>query len=241
MFYLYGITETFRDPVEKGRGIDALPLHYVHSDGLTAVMSAVEALSLAPTPRRLWQHERVVEALMERQPVLPARYSTRYASEEALMENLQACRVVYGEHLKRLAGCVELGFRVIRLWEPEHSGDGMAGTAYPELAASEKNSHTFDLVKRAAAAQQKSPYRGDESLSTMICEALDTVAEDRQIQVDTGWGTLVHAAYLVRKSRLREMQQAMRRLIQAYPHLHFLCTGPWPPYHFVPALGVCRA
>jgi len=223
--------------VERKRGIDAAPLCYVHRDGLTAVMSAVEASPLSPTPRRMWQHEQVVEALMARQPVLPARFSTHYASEEALSARLRECRVIYGDHLQRLEGCVELGFRVIRLWEPEHGGDGISGTVYPELAASEKDSRTFDFVKRAAAAQQASPYRGDESLGALICEALDAFAEDQQIQVDTGWGALVHAAYLVKQNRLREMQQAMRRLMQAYPHLHFLCTGPWPPYHFAPPLG----
>ena len=44
---------------------------------------------------------------------------------------------------------------------------------------------------------------------------------------------VIKAAYLVEKSRLGAMQQAVRRLMKTYTNLHFLCTGPWPPYHFV--------
>ena len=49
-------------------------------------------------------------------------------------------------------------------------------------------------------------------------------------------GVLIKASYLVEQSNLGEMQQAVRRLMRTYPNLHFLCTGPWPPYHFVDPL-----
>ena len=37
----------------------------------------------------------------------------------------------------------------------------------------------------------------------------------------------------IEERQLPEIQEAVRRMMKAHPHLHFLCTGPWPPYHFV--------
>ena len=233
MIYLYAITKEIETPLEALCGVDFAPLTYLHRGSLTAVVSSVSSRVLVPTPRRLWQHEQVVEAVMNQYPVLPARFSTIVPDEASMTSQLEELRQVFVDDLERLRGCVELSLRVIRLWEPLAGGDGAAHGACPELVATEKTRRTFDVARRAAQAQRRTNRRRNESLGELINRSLAACALDHRLEVEEGAGVVIKAAYLVEKSHLGAMQQAVRRLMKTYTNLHFLCTGPWPPYHFV--------
>ncbi len=233
MIYLYAITEEIETPLEALSGVDFAPLTYLHRGSLTAVVSRVSSPVLVPTPRRLWQHEQVVEAVMNHYPVLPARFSTIVPDEASMRSQLEELSQVFIDDLEQLRGCVELSLRVIRLWGPFVGGDGAADGACPELVATEKTGRTFDVARRAAQAQRRANRRRNESLGELINRSLAVCALDHRLYVEEGSGVVIKAAYLVEKSRLGAMQQAVRRLMKTYTNLHFLCTGPWPPYHFV--------
>ena len=233
MIYLYAITESIERPLEALCGVDFAPLSYLHQGRLTAVVSRVSSPVLAPTPRRLWQHEQVVEAVMNVNPVLPARFSTIVPDEATMSSRMEDLNPMLVEDLERLRGCVELSLRVIRLWESFVSGDGMAADVCPELIATEKTGRTFDVAHRAAESQRLANRRRNESLGELINRPLAACALDHRLEVEEGVGVAIKAAYLVEKSLLGTMQKAVRRLMKTYSNLHFLCTGPWPPYHFV--------
>ena len=249
MIYLYAITEELQAPLEALRGVDYAPLSYMHHSGLTAVASPIGEWGVNPTPRRLWQHEQVVEALMTGHPVLPVRFSTIFPDETAVLDRLEAFNETYENDLDRLRGCVELSLRVIRLWEPYAGGDGMADTvSWPELAAEPKtrsadhpkNGRAVDVARRSAALQRRSNRRRNESLADLINRSLEGFSVDHTLTIEETSGVLIKAAYLVEQSQLGAMQCAVRRLMRSYPNMHFLCTGPWPPYHFVDPIESIR-
>ncbi len=245
MIYLYAITEELEGPLEALRGVDFAPLSYLHRDGLTAVVSGIGEWELMPTPRRLWQHEQIVEALMTHHTVLPVRFATIFPDEASVLDRLETFSEIHQRDLERLRGCVELSLRVIRLWEPYIGGDGVAHDAYPERAEdskngsanSEQNGRAYDVARRSAALQRQSNRRRNEILAELINRSLQPFAADHTIHVEETAGVLIKAAYLVEQNSLGEMQRAVRRLMRAYPNLQFLCTGPWPPYHFVDPIG----
>jgi hypothetical protein len=45
-------------------------------------------------------------------------------------------------------------------------------------------------------------------------------------------------AYLVPRERIEEFRRSVTAAGEAEPSLRLLCTGPWPPYHFVPELSL---
>ncbi len=233
MIYLYAITEKLDRPLEALRGLDCAPLAYLRHNGLGAVVSVVETPTVAPTPRRLWQHEQVVEALMTRTTVVPARFSTVFADEATVLGTLADLHEQLEGDLERVRGCVELGLRVLRVAEPPCGEAEKDGLPCPDLLASEKNGHTFEIARRAAVLQREAMRRRDESLGEMLDRVLRDLSVDHVAEVEQGGGILMKASYLVEQRRLREMQQAVYRLMKTHRHLHFLCTGPWPPYHFV--------
>jgi hypothetical protein len=58
-------------------------------------------------------HERVLEAIMERGPVLPLRFGTELESEDELAAVLAERRDELARGLERVRGRVELGLRVL--------------------------------------------------------------------------------------------------------------------------------
>lgn len=234
MLYLYAIT-TRREQVPEGlAGLDEAPLALVHAGSLSAVVSTVTTTVVTPTPMRMWHHERVVEALMTQGDVIPMRFATILPDAAALVRCLGARHALFSDDLSRVRGCVELGLRVVRMALPPVStppeNDGLP---CPNLLASEKNGHSFEIARRAARLQREALRRRDESIGEIINRSLAEHAVDHVLRVQSGAGAIVQAAYLVAPDQLDTMKKAVRRLIARHRHLHFLCTGPWPPYHFV--------
>src|SRR2546421_6325288 len=82
------------------------------SSGVRAVTRECDAAPEA-TPGAVWDHERVVEELMERHAVLPARFGTTFADRAELDACLERHRDELIEGLERVRNCVELGVRVM--------------------------------------------------------------------------------------------------------------------------------
>lgn len=241
MLYLYAITIQRDVTLEALRGVDRGRLTWIDEAGLRAVVSSVEEDCLAPLPWRVAQHEHVVEALMAQHTVIPARYSTLFEHEEALREHLRERSHVLREELARLKGCVELGLRVVRVASIPSSVSEGDGLPCPDLLLSEKMSRTFDVACRAAALQHAALRRRDESLGEIIHRDLAAIAlEDRRYVGERG-GLLFKASYLIARESLDEMRTAVVDLMQQHRHLHFMGTGPWPPYHFVRTLEPVQA
>lgn len=234
MLYLYGITKRTNDRFEGISGIDYAPLSTLSYNGLTAIVSEKEAFGLEPSAKRLWQHEFVVEHLMAQGTVLPVRFATTFPDVEAVRRYLKAFEEVIHTDLDHVSGHVALSLRVIQLWGPG-SGDGAVaeGELCFDLLDSEKREHAFDVACRSAKIQQTTYHERIVGLAEVCSRSLEVVSSDFKVDVGDRSGVLLKASYLVDRDRLAEMQATVRGLMKAYPQMQFLCTGPWPPYHFV--------
>ncbi|MFQ5571441.1 MAG: GvpL/GvpF family gas vesicle protein [Rhodothermales bacterium] len=233
MIYLYAITEELDGCIEALRGIDHALLTYLSRDGLVAVVSSIEGETVSPTPRRLWQHEQVVEALMTKGAVLPARFSTVFESEDVVEEKMSAFCEEYQVALNRLRNCVELNLRVVRLMESSLGGDGQASDEAPELSETTLRGRTASVAQKAVQEQHRTRKFSDESLGKALHQSLAECAVEHRLSLEDSRSMLMKSAYLVRNTRLDEIKEKVRELIEMHSNLHFLCTGPWPPYHFV--------
>jgi hypothetical protein len=235
MIYLYAICNQQAAIPQEVRGVDLAPLVELRHSDIGAVVSVIEEGAPVPSPQRLWQHERVVETLMNRRTVLPARFATVFDHKDDVLQQLHLNEAVYIESLARVRGCVELGLRVLRMVEPPASvtEDENDGIPCPNLLASEKNGRTFEIARSAANLQRDALRRRDESLGEILNRSLSICANDHIARVETQTGTVLKASYLIPQGRLPEMQKTVHHLRDTYKNLHFLCTGPWPPYHFV--------
>jgi Gas vesicle synthesis protein GvpL/GvpF len=208
VIYVYAATEAPGPPLpEEG-------LKSVTRGPLAAVYEPAPSGAPEPTREALWHHEQVVEDLMREAPVLPMRFGTVLAGEDALAGVLESRGDELAAALERVRGRVELGVRTVlrtRRLESAPGGGERSGREY--------------MLARARA------YAGAESLAQDIHRPLAELAREAKRR-ETPPPTILKASYLVDEATVDRFRDEVRRLQEAHQDLALLCTGPWPPYSF---------
>jgi hypothetical protein len=179
------------------------PLRAVKSDGLTALCAPAEQREL--TAEVLWEHEAVVEGLMEERDLLPMRFGTLVEDDEAAVRALEERREELRSSLDRVRGAVELAVRAEANAPKELALEGTTGAEYIRAKA-----------HRTEAAR-------------LLHEPLAYLARESVVQPGP---ELLRAAYLVDREAVESFVGLVRRLQETHDGLRVLCTGPWPPYSF---------
>jgi Gas vesicle synthesis protein GvpL/GvpF len=179
------------------------PLRAVKSDGLTALCAPAERREL--TAEVLWEHEAVVEALMEERDLLPMRFGTLVEDDEAAVRALEERREELRNSLDRVRGAVELAVRAEANAPKDNPPAGTTGAEYIRAKAHRKEA------------------------ARMLHEPLAFLARESVVQPGP---ELLRAAYLVDREAVESFVGLVRRLQETHDGLRVLCTGPWPPYSF---------
>jgi hypothetical protein len=121
-------------------------------------------------------------------------------------------------------------------WPP-----GQAGRRQDRLAARPgETSKIFDrpgtryLLARAQEAAAERFLTGRAQALEIWCrQRLGPLASDMTTRVLATDGLPVSAAFLVLRDRVPALLAEAGQMQRESPELEFICTGPWPPYHFV--------
>ena len=234
MIYVYAITAGNPPPeaLAAMRGFGDAPLRAQGEGGMSVVYAHI-ASSPRPARETAVAHERVVEHLMADRAVLPARFGTVLRDEAALDDVLALNHERLTAGLERVRDCIELGVRV--LWQGEDptpsagpkedvpSGDETAGRAY--------------LMARAEKERQRLRTEAQAGeLAANLNRLFLPCARDGVVRVLPTPQFVMAGAYLVPRGQVAEFRTRVQEAGAAFQTLRLLCTGPWPPYHFVPEL-----
>jgi hypothetical protein len=167
--------------------------------------------------------------------VLPARFGTTFHDESKLRASLVPHERELAAGLERLKGCVELGVRVF--WEPVPAAVATATPGTPSTQPLPDSGRAYMLARLEDEQRRREERQRAERLVEQLHAPLAPLAADSTRRVLTTPQTLLVAAYLVQRDRADAFRARVQELGPAHPELRILCTGPWPPYHFVPQLG----
>jgi hypothetical protein len=195
------------------RGIDDEPLRTsAAADGIDAVVSETRHGPGAPSEAAILAHARVVEAVAAvNDSVLPARFSAGVAGEDELRQQLAGRRDQILQALERVAGCVEIGLRVL----PEGRDD-------PAQAASGS-----EYMRR-----RLDEITGAEKLAQNLHEELASAARESSCNVLARRDVVLTGAYLVARADLDDFHATLREAERNVAGVTLVTTGPWPPYSF---------
>ena len=217
--YLYAICHT-NAAVPDARGLDGAQLRMVRADRLAALVCDCTATSRATNEEELWEHERVVEALMEFHDLLPARFGSVLASDEAVAELLSARAQELQATLDYIAGAAELG---VRIAHPPVQSPG----------ASRGSGHEY-FAERLRVRERVG------SLVTRVEHSLSPLARASRIRIPTSADAAVAGAFLVARERVAEFAHRVDALDLEIAGARVFCTGPWPVYSFSDVGAVTR-
>jgi hypothetical protein len=212
--------------------------------GLTGEANLRDSSWVVP---RACQHERVVEAVMRRSPVLPVRFGAVFSTPGALEERLAKWATVISRFLDDVAGKEE--WSVKGFADPDRVGKWLTASV-PALAELQRQTpssagaqYFHDKRLRVAVQDALGVWRG--AVAIEIAKSLsDYVDEVRALSSwlrDDSKGPpqqMLSCAVLVPKERVAGLRTCVNGVEERYadPGVKLEVSGPWPPYSFCPSV-----
>jgi hypothetical protein len=223
--YVYCLVEGVDVLEQPTVGIAGAPVRILKSESLSVLVTDLNEDSVPVTRDNAVAHAAVVRSVLDRTTPLPFRFGT-IVSEQQLQSYLSTHKAALEKKLDSLRGCVEMSVKII--WENSE----------------EKQLETHDKTEAAAPgtsflAEKRRQIIGDEQraaeateISTGLRENLGGLIREEQVTIRPTERLVVAAAHLIERDKMTQYRKKAGETCQNRPELHFLLSGPWPPYSF---------
>ncbi len=237
--YLYGIVRgDIADAVLALPTIDGEPgIFGVTHEGLTAIVSEARNERYQVSRVFMLRHEAVVEAAVEAQDVLPARFGTVRALNSIVEELLSPYHDRLMADLDRTTGCAEYGVKIS--WRNLQSvvsqvvaADPVLQRARERLTPRTPQRTRLDIGKRVEASIQAArTAEGNGALQAMT-ESPATVDVSEGKVIDELM--VLNASFLLHRNAVDEFRAALEAFDKTSEDKYLIqIIGPLPPYSFV--------
>jgi len=222
--YAYGLTEGIDSLPEPLNGINDAAVYIFKVGDFSLLVSAFSGDTVPVNRDNALAHAAVVRSVLDRTTPLPFRFGT-VVTDRQLESYVRARREGLQAKLELVRGCVEMSVKII--WdrgrtEPapaNNHSEGTPGTAFLK----EKRRELLGSEARAEEAKK---------IARWLEERLGDVVRDKTFKTNSTAKLLVSGAYLVDRGMMDRYRVALKNARLERPELHFLASGPWPPYSF---------
>jgi hypothetical protein len=167
----------------------------------------------------LLAHHDIISALAAQMDVLPARFPTWLADEEALRHELEYRQVDLGNALERVRGRVELAVTAIWTATSDEAPPPEAATPGRTYLLGRQQAFSGSDRRRTRARQLA------DELERLVGEDLIEIRH----QVCPSQTVALSSAVLVPRGHAEDVK---KRIPHAQQDVRILINGPWPPYTF---------
>jgi hypothetical protein len=186
------------------------------------LVSDFAGASVPVTRENVLKHAEVVGSLLPITTPLPFRFGS-LATEEKLESFLDSRSKALQAKQELVRGCVEMSVKIIwdREWteDPRTEEPDKPGTAF----LAEKRRKIFGSEARAEEAKR---------IARWLDERVGEVVREKEYKTNNTGKLLVTVAHLVPRDSVDEYKARLKTARLERPELHFLASGPWPPYSF---------
>ena len=223
--YAYCLVEDLDTLDAPVRGISGAAARLIKMDELGILVSDSESDAIPVTRENALTHAAVVRSVLDRTTPLPFRFGT-LVTEQQLSSYISARKPALLTKLAHVRGCVEMSVKII--WEPSTDN-------HEEPAGNQLNmgaGATFLAGKRREILGDERRSTEATGISAWLRETVSGLTRDEQVTVRPSEKLVLSAAHLVEWPTLPKYRERVVTARQARPELHFLVSGPWPPYSF---------
>ena len=180
---------------------------------------------------------RVIEELSQQVTLLPIRFGTFLKSDKNINQLLINHYDSFLNNLQKVENKYEFGLKA--LWDYEKCSEKIRVKAESEAVKagdyfSKSTIHTNYLLEKINKHRlEDALLKHVEQLIEEISRHLAQINPDCKFKKMVTRSIILDAVFLVEKSKKDDFIQAIEALKQQHDDLHFLLTGPWPPYSFV--------
>ena len=221
--YVYCLVEGIDALSGSVRGIAGAPVRLEKIEDLSVLVSDFNDDAVPVTHENALAHAAVVRSVLDRTTPLPFRFGT-LVTEQQLRSYIGARKTALETNFSLVRGCVEMSVKIIwKIAEDIEEGSSEthegAGTAF--LAAKRREI----LGSELKAAQAK-------EISIWLHKSVTGLTRGEKVSLQPSEKLFLSAAHLVLRANIGQYREKTAEVRNKRPDLHFLLSGPWPPYSF---------
>jgi len=225
--YVYCLAEGVDALPEPVNGVSGAPVRLLKTEDLSVLVSDLNADAVPVTRENALGHAAVVRSILDRTTPLPFRFGT-LVTEQQLRNYVAARKPALETKLALVRGCVEMSVKII--WE-------LSGIEQPEPVESDQDNKqgagaTFLTEKRREILGGELMEEEAADISTWLHETVGGLIRSEQVSLRPAEKLVLSAAHLVERDKIRQYREKISEARKDRPKLHFLLSGPWPPYSF---------
>ena len=226
-FYLYCVTDADPNLKDDPGGLAEQIIEVINYKSLFVIASKFDGEAVPVTRENVLQHEAVVRKSFSNTTALPFRFGS-LVTESGLESYLNAREHALVERLAQVSGCVEMSVKIIWQNSAEIEDPEVTAPNLEEIGAGT----AFLMFKREELLGNDRLEREARELEAWLADGLKAIVRQEQITIEPTQRLVLSASYLVERARLTDYRRELGRLQTERPNLHFLSSGPWPPYTF---------
>lgn len=210
--YVYCLAEQIASPTEPVGGINGAKVDILNLEGFSFLVSEFAEDKVLVTRDNALAHAAVVRSILDKTTPLPFRFGT-VSDEPQLRAFVASHREALEKNLAHVRGAVEMSVKII--WNTDTNDD----------FSSDGPGARFLRTKQLRATRAK-------EVASWLREQLQPLVKDEQLNLSPTDKLIVAAAHLVDRGSVAEYRGRLATAREIRPELHFLVSGPWPPYSF---------
>jgi hypothetical protein len=182
--------------------------------------SAEDARRMDQTAQR--DHARVIAECFKHSTVLPFRFGTTFADDDALRRSVRSNQRHFTANVERLRGKAEMHLKVV-------VDDTSAGCIQRDMTVGQQYLSSL----RESATRQRERQSKARALSVQMHRMFLPIAEEITCKRMESGKMLLDIAHLIDHKTVERYQNKYSSATQELKECRMQLSGPWPPYHFV--------
>lgn len=220
--YVYCLAETIEALTAPVVGISGENVELVKVHDFSLLVSRFTGESAPVTRENVLTHDNVVRSVLNETTPLPFRFGS-VVTEQQLDSYLNTHRADLKAKLAQVRGCVEMSVKIILNTDQNQMTESGIGDGPGTRFLEEKRREILGGERRSEEAKE---------VATWLNEQVGTYVRQEELSLCPTEKLIVAAAHLVSRDQLAEYRDRLADARKTRPELHFLVSGPWPPYTF---------
>ena len=221
--YVYCLAEGVEVIAETIQGVSGAPVRLVKVEDFGVLVSNLENETVSVNRENVLAHAAVVRSVLDQTTPLPFRFGT-LVTEEQLSSYTTSRKTALEERLAHVRDCVEMSVKIIWTVAEDQAEQPVAEQGTGTAFLAEKRREILGDERRAAEAKE---------IASWLHQSVSGLTRDEQVSLRPNEALMLAASHLVERASITQYQEQLAEAREKRPELHFLMSGPWPPYSFV--------
>jgi len=220
--YVYCLAEKIDLPAPPVSGISGARVDLITVEDFSLLVSEFEGDSVSVTRENVLNHDNVIRSVLKGTTPLPFRFGSVVTTKQ-IAGYVNTHHANLKTNLARVRGCFEMGVKIISNTDQTDSGSKSDEIGPGAAFLYRKQREILGGEQRTEEAKQ---------VAAWLSEQVEGLVKQEEVTLCATEKLIVAAAHLVSRPEVAKYRGRLAEARKTRPELHFLVSGPWPPYTF---------